>query len=976
MKKVLIGILILIPIIILLVVALVSNMLQLQAWIAVTDMAVTLKGTETTVSKLDLYLDVNDGTEFDLYDWVDVTVIPDKANRYTVEWTFSNLECTDDDYEQQNPTHPAATLVDSEGRDADINTSGKFKVYAYCSFNVSVMAETVKHDFLVNIVGDIVHSVSLTDIEGNLSGELTVGESARLCASYVPVDSKITKVQYTSSDETVLSVDKGGVITAVGAGSAYVTAEADKYDGTGTVVSNAYSVTVSEGASKYGDSVTLARVQGGKYTFEQLGIAAQDVASGENYTVEDDGVVINGEGAVIALKNGRSLTVELCQEGDIVIDNADLYSLESGYVLGVGETGGLALGAKFASALAQDAPQGVVWRSENEAVATVTEQGVVTGVSDGTAVITATAGASTTSITLNVQTKVTLLRLKTSNESLEKGLARETVFASSKYVYETDAEGGDRKYDKVPNTFEISVHGEPENASPEEIAAFYSRYNFEIVEGGEYAEFDAQDPRKVVFKPAAMEGKGRVDVEIKASAKYPRFEANQNHTTDYVTLHVVYGVEVNTFEQAMRAGEDQRAYVLQEGNVIEERIVDTLTAPSGVDYYIKEGQQAHKYMAMTLGSSISVPEGEKVEYRWWSKTEEERRGVCVTLYGNLYGNGYTISAKPEQVDDWDSYLVHVAISDVTISNVILRHQDKDVDKLDSKTYADSRCLMVESVFGSCGRMLNERVEYTLFENSNGGIDALDCELTIDGCLFRNLSSIGIYSFARVSDDNILRFTHLNMNNTVFSSLIGITMNFSWERYGLSAAKTGRFSSKEGQAGVDESYQWIRDELVPKGYVSTFDQTGFLDIYNWQDATDATLIDTTDPAMNQLIGRLMAPVLKFHPEFQPGVYHGKSGDVDVDYFHLGFMESGISFDKGITNELTFTRMNLEDNRFMRIRASQLRDDYPGLNGTVKNTIPLLRGIEVVLYSYRNDVDITPESTYTLDNQFLNHLHGVK
>ena len=66
MKKVLIGILILIPIIILLVVALVTNLLQLQVWIAVEDMTVTQKATGLEAEELKLYLDVGDNTVYDL----------------------------------------------------------------------------------------------------------------------------------------------------------------------------------------------------------------------------------------------------------------------------------------------------------------------------------------------------------------------------------------------------------------------------------------------------------------------------------------------------------------------------------------------------------------------------------------------------------------------------------------------------------------------------------------------------------------------------------------------------------------------------------------------------------------------------------------------------------------------------------------------------------------------------------------------
>ena len=122
MKKVLIGILILIPIIILLVVALVTNLLQLQVWIAVEDMAVTLKDTETEANELKLYIDVGDNAEYDLHDWVNVEVFPEKANNYTIEWSISNLIYSDEDYQKQYedylenpvgvPVHPAATMID------------------------------------------------------------------------------------------------------------------------------------------------------------------------------------------------------------------------------------------------------------------------------------------------------------------------------------------------------------------------------------------------------------------------------------------------------------------------------------------------------------------------------------------------------------------------------------------------------------------------------------------------------------------------------------------------------------------------------------------------------------------------------------------------------------------------------------------------------------------------------------------------
>ncbi len=980
MKKVLIGILILIPIIILLVVALVTNLLQLQVWIAVEDMMVTQKATGLEAEELDLYIDVGDNTVYDLYEWVEVAVFPEKANRYTIEWSMSNLKCSDDEYEDQyedyiaNPVgtvvHPAATLVDADGRDAEVNTSGKFKLYAYCSFNVSVRAETVTKNFLVNIVGDTVHSVSLTDTQGNTSAELTVGESKRLCASYVPFDSKITELKFKSSDETLLSVDDNGVITALSAGSATVTATADKHDGTGTVTSKEFAVNVRTGAGKYGDNVTVERNTDRKYGFDMLGISAADVdeSASTGCTLKADGIVINGEGATVALKNGKNLNVTLCDEGDIAIANAAFFGSESGYILGAGEEKGLKLNAVFAATLAEGAPEGAVWRSNNEEVATVSETGLVKGVSEGEATITATVGAKTASLTLNVKEKATSLRLKTSNDALEVGLARQTVFPSDIYVYETDAEGGERKNEKHANSVTIHIHGEPEKGTTAELAAFYERYIVEIEEGKEYAHIDASSPNKVVLDGEALKGKGIVPVKVKVYAKYPRFEANQKHTTDYVTLSVVYGVEVRNDEQLMRATADQKEYAKASENLkTPAENVDTLRAPDGNDYYVYNAPTFISNYAIVLASDIACPDDKMVSF-------DEGSGWCVRLYGDLYGNGHTILSKPSQMIDGHSYLVHAAASDITISNVVLRHEDVEIQTLTGKTFVNSYCLTFDGrddeFFG--GRLLNERVEYCIFENTYGAIDIQNSDVTVDGCIFRNISSVGLYGYCRVMDDTRrIFFNHINLNNSIFSSIIGPSLSLSFEYYGLTSdGKNGRFSATGDK---EESYRWVEENLVPKGYVHCLNQTGFLDIYNWQNAAQVTLVNTQDATMDQLIATLSGPIIEQHPEFAPGVV--KTGD--VSYFHLGFMTSGIVFSSKVFNERTFLQTSFEDDRFFSVSTRTLSGDVPEMDksycGLIKS---ILNKLEVTMYSYKKDSSLTPTSTYTINSKLINHLHEGK
>ena len=74
-------------------------------------------------------------------------------------------------------------------------------------------------------------------------GNVNVGSTVRLIALLVPTDTNLKGVQWTSSDETVATVDANGLVTAHGNGTATitVTSTADP------TVSKSITVTVSDG---------------------------------------------------------------------------------------------------------------------------------------------------------------------------------------------------------------------------------------------------------------------------------------------------------------------------------------------------------------------------------------------------------------------------------------------------------------------------------------------------------------------------------------------------------------------------------------------------------------------------------------------------------------------------------------------------------------------------------------------------------
>ena len=488
-----IGILILIPIIIVFIVAMVSAIVSTQAWISVEDLKLQIKGTDIEAETVTYSLDELGSGIVNLYDKIDVVVLPEKANKYVIEWQIvGDITYTDQDYKAKydkyrqeyaakkaelesmdypnftdaneqkaygnavykygssadsakiisamanelvDMVYPAAALVDSMGDETTSNSSGQIRLSWYCHFTVKVTAENVSKTLLVSVGGDNVKTVTVTNIKGDDKTMLGVGESKRITASYTPIDSIVNYTVWHALDEDIATIDQNGVITAKKAGTARFTMDAsvhstDKSDNIRYVTSNVYTIeVVADGASSlFGNKIASHKRQ---YTLQELGVN-DDVISVEGATIVE-GALVENEGAnqiVITTAKG-TLTVDVCDENAIAIQNADFFKKESGYVVAVDEHT-LKLSAIWASVFKDGAPQ-VTWSSSNEDVARVNERGEVQGVGIGDVVITSECGEYQAQIALYVQYKIASLQLRTSDASLAVGLARQTVFASERY---------------------------------------------------------------------------------------------------------------------------------------------------------------------------------------------------------------------------------------------------------------------------------------------------------------------------------------------------------------------------------------------------------------------------------------------------------------------------------------------------------------------------------------------------------------
>ena len=1015
MKKVMIGILILIPIIVLVVVALVSVIVSVNAHIAVEDLQLKYKDSDKTI--YDLQIPFDEVANINIYNYVDAKVYPEKATNKTVEWQIvGDVSYTDDNYEaarnaylenlsslkaelenelatgsfstqaRQNAynvakskyykdssliisemadillekVYPAAAFVDENGKEIESNTTGKMLVSSYCKFTVRAQAETVSKIITVSVMGYDVERVTL-GVPEEEDTTLGVGESMRLLAAYTPIDSIVNTTIWSSSDDSVISVDQNGVVTALKEGRATISLRASVYSSEKKdeldFVDGTIEITVEQkGASSiFGEKVVTSRTS---LTFAELGVVKEEIESVDGGLLTEDGITLSADTAQIATKDGRRLTLTKCAESDIAIRNTRFYSSESGYVLAVGENV-LDLDLVWADMLQDGHPQNAVWTSSDLSVATVDENGEVKGVSRGLVTITATVGAKSVSVTINVQNKLSQIQLRTSNASLAIGIARETVFASEKYV------NVGVNNDKVANSTLITVQGQPEGATDAQLAAFYSAYVFEIVEGEEFASFDSVVRNKVVFTNA-MEGMGKQQIVVKVSAKYPKYEGMTRFTTETVTLNVVYGVAVNNIDELIQATKDQETYAKAENNLVNPDGIEVWRLQNGDDTYVVRNAKTSKqtYAAVFESSCAYTPQYDENGEIVKSVTYDN----FVHFYGDIYGNNHMLSAKRGQVKD---YLVGINWSNIKVSNLVMRVNDigdnsEITDAEDTQSFTGD---VVDIEYGH-DRLTGIRFEYCIFENSRQGVTTYNADVEYDGCIMRNMIQCAMYIPQRMyhednPDEYRPWFSHVSLNNFICSNTLGTLMSITYESFTMTNSKTGRFVKDDLVA--NEKY--FMDNFYNAGINCVVTQTGFLDAYNWQDINNAKLIDAGDESLNSVIGSMLGNLISENSTFDNYKYTASDGKT---YMHVAFMVSGISFSDGITNAPTYLELDMDDKSYHCIDTHNLKEEGSRL---AKTAAKMLSGMSIKLYGYDNTAAINPNTPqYQVNNALIERIHS--
>ena len=260
------------------------------------------------------------------------------------------------------------------------------------------------------IWGFLVTSVSIT---GPATHTLTTGQFLQLEASVAPTNATNRSVIWSSSNPAVATVTGSGLVSGVSAGNATIAVTTVEGGHVATVAVTVEGISVTGVSIDGADTRTLTT----GYTLQLNANVAPANATNRSViwsssnpavaTVTESGLVSgvsagNATIMVTTVDGGHVATVAVTVEDiedisvtGVSIDGADTRTLITGYTL--------QLNANVAPANATN--RSVIWSSNNPVVATVTESGLVSGVSVGNAIITVTTvdGGYVASVTITVE---------------------------------------------------------------------------------------------------------------------------------------------------------------------------------------------------------------------------------------------------------------------------------------------------------------------------------------------------------------------------------------------------------------------------------------------------------------------------------------------------------------------------------------------------------------------------------------------
>lgn len=949
MKKVLIGVLILIPIIIVASVLLTTNIISKNSYLPVDRV-------ELNENYIEFSLD-NGNT----IDTLKATVYPRLAKNHNLTWSIeeqhSDIPFV---YAKDDPCQDCADLSDKELKEhiatshidiATIDNNGVVTVYGYGSFIVKVTTEEGNKfaTCSVKVVGDKVTKIELmpygssSKLSENDVISLDKGERLLVNPIFTPGGARNKTVTWKSADERIVEVDKNGILSAKGAGETTISVSSND-TGIGTSV----KVKVNDGIFKKGESYcyTTDTVNVKNYMkvsdFTTAKVAGGNISSDGTLNFDKDATVatvtVNG-------KTFSAIKVDALSDDDIVFKNYDillqkLYNKngdEVEYIVKRGlpiylevvyrnpEKSGVPEVEFSSNDIAPGSPiVNIEQFDQSGKKSNVGNVAMIEPNKEGDVKIVAkdrTTNKTCTTVELKVVTPVFAINLALNATDAKRGIAAETVFGNK--IFNADCTetffysfNMDFNYPKDVDfeNFEFST-------SDESIAKFSD-------EKGSY--------NKLVLKEIPDDKKGlKNKITITIKAKYPMYD-NMPVVATYV-LNVIDGYTVSNETQLKKALHEKK---------------------ESVAIYVKDSTA-----------------GGKLEIRADNNTDASR--ITMPEGTSMYGNGFIVCFNEQDMidrkNDYFNELLKIETSNVHVENTILRmgYNDPDAKNGLQQWEKSRRCVRIlHSIENYDDETKNNEMinnisfKYCIFENAKTVMEIDGADVNIEGCIFRNSSANSLFIPMAGNTSTYGRLpANVTLKNTVFthSALMPIFLQTDFERDKNRKDESGNI------IGYPEGSTW--EDMKKTGYKDHFiNVEGFLDIYNWINIEDfsstsglipSTGIESVDAIVGTTGAQIIANEL-LQPEYS-GVRHTFNGQ---EYVHLGIAVLGMT--SPVTDGIV---RDFENAGYARHSVTITGSSLTGLFQIAFNSVlkPYVR-YPLYVYSYKEgNYQIGPDSEKKLDFQ---------
>lgn len=950
MKKVLIGVLILIPIIIVASVLLTTNIISKNSYLPVDRV-------ELNENNIEFSLD-NGNT----IDTLKATVYPRLAKNHNLTWSIeeqhSDIPFV---YAKDDPCQDCADLSDKELKEhidtnhidiATIDNNGVVTVYGYGSFIVKVTTEEGNKfaTCSVKVVGDKVTKIELMPYgsSSKLSEKdvisMDTGERLLLNPIFTPGGARDKTVTWKSADERIVEVDKNGILSAKGAGETTISVSSND-TGIGTSVKVKVNNGVFKGESYCYTADTTVNV---KNYMNVSDFTSVKVAGGN---ISADGTLTFDENATVATVtvNGKTFSaikVDALSDDDIVFKNYDillqkLYNKngdEVEYIVKRGlpiylevvyrnpEKSGVPEVDFSSNDIAPGSP--IVNIEQFDQLGKESNVGNVAMIEpnkEGNVKILAkdrTTNKTCSTVELKVVTPVFAINLALNATDAKRGVAAETVFGNKIFNADCTETSPYSFYMDFNYPKDVDFENFEFSTSDESIANFSD-------EKGSYNKLVLNDKM-----PDEKKGlKNKVIITIKA--KYPMYD-NMPVVATYV-LNVIDGYTVSNETQLKKALHEKK---------------------ESVAIYVKDSTA-----------------GGKLEIRADNNTDASR--ITMQESTSMYGNGFIVCYNEQDMidrkNDYFNELLKIETSNVHVENTILRmgYNDPDAKNGLQQWEKSRRCVRIlheienyDDETKNNETINNISFKYCIFENAKTVMEIAGADVNIEGCIFRNSSANSLFIPMSGNTSTYGRLpANVTLKNTVFthSALMPIFVQTDFERDKNRKDESGNI------IGYPEGSTW--EDMKKTGYKDHFiNVEGFLDIYNWINIEDfsstsglvpSTGIESVDAIVGTSGAQIIANEL-LQPEYS-GVRHTFNGQ---EYVHLGIAVLGMT--SPVTDGIV---RDFENAGYARHSVTITGSSLTGLFQIAFNSVlkPYVR-YPLYVYSYKEgNYQIGPDSEKKLDFQ---------